>query len=62
MKIVFLDAKSIGEDIDLSGYDQLGEVVRYPYSTPEEAREQKNHLNIFTPVSSKMIKNLDRGK
>lgn len=25
MKIVFLDAKSIGEDIDLSGFDALGE-------------------------------------
>ena len=24
MKIVFLDAKSIGEDIDLSAYDALG--------------------------------------
>ena len=29
MKIVFLDAKSIGDDIDLSGFDQLGEVVKY---------------------------------
>lgn len=37
MKIVFLDVKTIGEDIDLSGYDALGEVVKYPFSTPEEA-------------------------
>lgn len=37
MKIVFLDAKSIGEDIDLSGYETLGEVVKYNFSTPEEA-------------------------
>ena len=29
MKIVFLDVKTIGEDIDLSGYDALGEVVKY---------------------------------
>ena len=28
MKIVFLDAKSIGEDIDLSGFDALGEVIK----------------------------------
>ena len=33
MKIVFLDVKTIGEDIDLSGYDQLGEVVKYPFTT-----------------------------
>ena len=37
MKIVFLDAKTIGDDIDLSGYDALGEVVKYGFSTPEEA-------------------------
>ena len=36
MKIVFLDVKTIGEDIDLSGYEQLGEVVRYPFSAPGE--------------------------
>ena len=35
MKIVFLDAKTIGDDIDLSGYDALGEVVKYGFSTPE---------------------------
>ena len=28
MKIVFLDAKTIGEDIDLSGFDALGEIGR----------------------------------
>jgi len=37
MKIVFLDVKTIGEDIDLSYFDVLGEVIKYPFSTPEEA-------------------------
>ena len=36
MKIVFLDVKTIGEDIDLSGFDRLGEVVKYDFSTSEE--------------------------
>ena len=36
MKIVFLDAKTIGEDIDLSDYDKLGQVVKYDFSTPDE--------------------------
>ena len=36
MKIVFLDAKTIGDDIDLSAYDALGEVVKYGFSTSEE--------------------------
>lgn len=40
MKIVFLDAKTIGDDIDLSGYDTLGEVIKYHFSTPEEIPER----------------------
>lgn len=36
MKIVFLDRKTIGEDIDLSGFERFGEVVIYDYSAPEE--------------------------
>lgn len=37
MKIAFLDAKTLGDDIDLSGFDALGEVTRYNFTTPEEA-------------------------
>ncbi len=37
MKIVFLDAKTIGDDMDLSNFENLGEVIKYPFSTPEEA-------------------------
>ena len=45
MKIVFLDAKTIGEDIDLSGYDALGEVVnRLP---PEEARRGTKDADVI---------------
>ena len=40
MKIVFLDAKTIGDDIDLSAYDTLGEVVKYSFSQPEEVPER----------------------
>ena len=36
MKIVFLDAKSVGEDIDLSKYNELGEFITYDFSTPEQ--------------------------
>lgn len=36
MKIVFLDVKTIGEDLDLSGFDVFGEVVKYDFSAPEE--------------------------
>lgn len=47
MKIVFLDAKTIGEDIDLSGYDKLGEVVKYDFSTPQEARERTKDADVI---------------
>ncbi len=47
MKIVFLDVKTIGEDIDLSGFDALGEVVKYPFSTPEEALERTEDADVI---------------
>ena len=66
MKIVFLDAKSIGEDIDLSGYDQLGEVVRYPYSTPEEARKRTRDADVIilnkTEINEQSIGEADKLK
>ena len=47
MKIVFLDAKTIGEDIDLSGFDALGEVVKYGFSTAQEARERSKDADVL---------------
>lgn len=47
MKIVFLDAKTIGEDIDLSGFDELGEIVKYGFSTAEEARERSKDADVL---------------
>ena len=47
MKIVFLDAKSIGDDIDLSGYDALGEVVKYNFTSRDEARERTKDADIL---------------
>lgn len=47
MKIVFLDAKTIGDDIDLSGYKELGEVVTYDFSTTEEARERTKDADVI---------------
>ena len=40
MKIVFLDAKSVGEDIDLSKYRELGEFITYDFSTSEQVPER----------------------
>ena len=46
MKIVFLDVKTIGEDIDLSGFERFGEVVKYGFSSPEEARIRTKDADI----------------
>ncbi len=47
MKIVFLDAKTIGDDIDLSAFDALGEVVKYDFSTTEEAAERVTDADVI---------------
>lgn len=46
MKIVFLDAKTLGEDLDFSGFDELGEVVKYGFSSGEEARERTKDADV----------------
>ena len=47
MKIVFLDVKTIGDDIDLSGFDSLGEVTKYNFTTPEEAPERVKAADVL---------------
>ena len=47
MKLVFLDTKTIGEDIDLSAYDALGEVVKYGFSTLEEIPERVKDADVL---------------
>ena len=47
MKFVFLDTKTIGEDIDLSAYDALGEVVKYGFSTLEEIPERVKDADVL---------------
>lgn len=66
MKIVFLDAKTIGEDIDLSGYDALGEVVKYDFSTTEQARERTRDADVIVlnkvEINERSIGEADRLK
>ena len=55
MKLVFLDVKTIGEDIDLSGFDALGEVVKYGFSTVEEVPERVKDADIV--ITNKLLIN-----
>lgn len=40
MKIVILEADSLGDDVDLSIFDSLGEVTRYNHSVPSENKKR----------------------
>ncbi|MBQ8626287.1 MAG: D-2-hydroxyacid dehydrogenase [Agathobacter sp.] len=66
MKIVFLDAKTIGDDIDMSKFDALGDVVKYNFSTPEEALERTKDADVViinkVEINEKSIGNADRLK
>lgn len=59
MKIVFLDRKTIGEDIDISPFEEFGEVVIYDYSNEAEAAERTVNADIIilnkVPVNEKTI-------
>lgn len=54
MKIVFLDVKTIGDDIDLSGYDTLGEVVKYGFSSSEEIPERVKDADVIVTNKCQM--------
>ena len=47
MKFVFLDVKTIGDDIDLSRFDLFGEVVKYPFSTQQEVPERIQDADVI---------------
>jgi len=61
MKIVFLDAKTIGDDIDLSGFDSIGDVVKYSFSTPYEVSDRVQDADIVivnkAPINETTIGN-----
>lgn len=40
MKLVFLDKKSIGDETDISGFEEFGELTIYQTSTPEEVLQR----------------------
>ena len=47
MKIVFLDANTLGEDIDYTLFEELGEVVKYSFSTSEEVPQRSKDADIL---------------
>lgn len=55
MKLVFLEKNSLGDDIDLSDLSRFGELVAYPSSTVQEARERVKDADVV--FSNKILMN-----
>lgn len=59
MKIVFLDAESLGSDADYSEFEQIGEVVKYPRTAPEDVSARIEDADVIVvnkvPVNENTI-------
>ncbi|MEY8508522.1 D-2-hydroxyacid dehydrogenase [Lachnospiraceae bacterium 42-17] len=61
MKLIFLDTKTIGEDLSLSSFKSFGEVITYPFSTHEEALNRTSDADVVitnkVPINEETIGN-----
>ncbi len=57
MKIVILDAKTLGNDIDLSLFNEFGNVVVYDVTKPEETIDRVKDAEIV--ITNKVVMNKD---
>lgn len=61
MKIVFLETDTLGKDVDLAPFDTLGEVVKYPCSSPNEDADRIGDADVIivnkVPMNEKNLKN-----
>lgn len=66
MKIVFLDARTIGDDCDMEQFRRLGEVVTYDYSTVELMPERVKDADVLVvnkmEMNEKTLSTADRLK
>ena len=66
MKLVFLDAATLGDDLDLSGFEQLGTVTRYRFTTPAEVPERIKDADVVitnkVPIDEKTARNAEHLK
>lgn len=66
MKIVFLEANTLGTDISLTAFESIGEVITYPLSDPAGNADRIKDADIIIvnkiPVNESLLKNADRVK
>lgn len=53
MKLVFLDTKTLGFDVDLSGFDKFGEVIKYETTNKEETLQRVKNCDVV--ITNKVI-------
>ena len=61
MKIVLLEKKTLGDDIDLSAFDRLGEIEMYETSTREEAKQRVADADVVVMNKLNMDEDLLKG-
>lgn len=47
MNIVFLDRKSLGDDLDLSSFNKLGNVIEYNFTDPDQVLKRSEDADIL---------------
>ena len=59
MKLVFLDKKTIGDDMDFAQFHELGEIVEYDFTSPEEVPARVSDADVVivnkVPVNAQTI-------
>ncbi len=54
MNIIFLDAKTIGDDIDLSKFNQLGTVTLYDFTSPDQMLDRVQNADVIIVNKAKV--------
>ncbi len=66
MNIVFLEANTLGEDVDLSMFEKFGNVITYPISDPDKNAERCSEADVVVlnkiPVDAALLDGNDRTK
>ena len=66
MNIVFLEANTLGDDVDLGIFDKLGTVITYPLSDPAQNAVRCSEADILVvnkiPVNASLLDGNDRTK
>ena len=58
MNIVILDYKTLGGDLDLSGAEKFGKVIKYEASTQDEAKERVREADVIIVNKVKMTEDV----